>query len=189
MEDLSDKNINDSTMKSDLFKDVREMVSSCIQCGTCSSSCFAASVMEHTPRHLWRLVQLNYEEEVLNSKTFVYCASCYYCTLRCPRGLPLTQAMSSLKELVAKENPKKHKTSLAFYKCFTESVRRHGRVNEVEFMADYFISIKNPLTPLKFAPLGMKLMSKGKLSLGNAIKGKGVLDVLFRKVKELEERI
>ncbi|MCK5541402.1 MAG: 4Fe-4S dicluster domain-containing protein [Desulfobacterales bacterium] len=171
-----------------LFKDVQEMVQSCIQCGTCSGSCLAASVMEHTPRHIWRLVQLGCKEDVLNSKSFIYCASCYYCTLRCPRGLPLTEAMAKLKEISAKSSQKKHKSSMDFYKYFVKSVCRHGRVNEVELMTNYLISTKNPVTSLKYAPLGMKLMGKGKLSFGNALKGNGVLDVLFAKVKEMEDR-
>ncbi|MBT7262103.1 MAG: heterodisulfide reductase, partial [Desulfobacula sp.] len=108
--------MEDLKQKQSLFKDVQKMVQSCIQCGTCSSSCLAVPAMEHTPRHIWRLVQLGYKEEVLNSKTFIYCASCYYCTLRCPRGLPLTQAMAKLKEIAVKTNLKKHKSSMNFYK-------------------------------------------------------------------------
>ncbi|MFH2093981.1 MAG: 4Fe-4S dicluster domain-containing protein [Pseudomonadota bacterium] len=172
-----------------LFKEVQTMVQPCIQCGTCSSSCLAVPFMENSPRYTWRLVQLGLQEEVLNSKTFIYCASCYYCTLRCPRGLPLTQAMAALKEITAKRVEKQHKSSMDFYKYFVKSVRRHGRVNEVELMTNYMISTKNPLTPLKYAPLGMKLMSKGKLSFKNTFKGNRVLDVLFCKVKEVEDKL
>ncbi|MBT6341680.1 MAG: heterodisulfide reductase [Desulfobacula sp.] len=181
--------MEDLKQKQSLFKDVQKMVQSCIQCGTCSSSCLAVPAMEHTPRHIWRLVQLGYKEEVLNSKTFIYCASCYYCTLRCPRGLPLTQAMAKLKEIAVKTNLKKHKSSMNFYKYFVKNVCCHGRVNEIELMTNYLISTKNPLVFLKYAPLGMKLMGKGKLPFGNALKEKGILDVLFRKVKEVEGKI
>lgn len=181
--------MEDLNQTQNLFKEVQEMVQSCIQCGTCSGSCLAASVMEHTPRRLWRLVQLGCMDEVLNSKSFIYCASCYYCTLRCPRGLPLTQAMAKLKEISVKAHVKKHKASMDFYKYFVDSVSRHGRVNEVEMMTNYLISTKNPVTSLKYAPLGMKLMSKGKLSVGNAFKKEGVLDDLFRKVKEVEAKL
>ncbi len=172
-----------------LFKEVQEMVQSCIQCGTCSGSCLAATVMEHTPRRVWRLVQLGCRDEVLNSQSFVYCASCYYCTLRCPRGLPLTQAMAKLKEIAVKARVKKHKPGLAFYQYFVNSICSHGRVNEVELMTNYLISTKNPITSLKYFPLGMKLMCKGKLSVGNAFKNEGVLDDLFRKIKQVEAQL
>ena len=173
----------------DIFKEVQEMVQSCIQCGTCSGSCLATEAMEHTPRNLWRLVQLDQKEAVMNNKSFIFCASCYYCTLRCPRGLPLTEAMAKLKELSVRARMKKQKSDMDFYRFFVNSVSRHGRVNEVELMTNYLISRKNPLTALKYAPLGMKLMGKGKLDVGKAFRGEGVLDNLFQKVKEVEGKL
>jgi heterodisulfide reductase subunit C len=67
-----------------------------------------------------------------------------------------------------------------------KSVRRHGRVREMEFMTLYFATMKNPLLPFRFAPLGMKLMRKGKVSIQIPSKGKGTLDAIFRKAEELE---
>ena len=101
--------------------------------------------------------------------------------------VPLTEAMSSLKQIAAKENLAPYKKSIRFYKSFMESVRRHGRVREMEFMTLYFLSMKNPLIPLQFAPLGMKLMSKGKVSFEIPSKGSGALESIFRKVEELEK--
>jgi heterodisulfide reductase subunit C len=68
-----------------------------------------------------------------------------------------------------------------------ESVRRHGRVREMEFMTLYFNAMKNPLLPLRFAALGIKLMLKGKVHLQIPSKGDGTLAALFRKAEELEE--
>jgi heterodisulfide reductase subunit C len=127
------------------------------------------------------------KETIFHSKTFSLCSVCYYCTLRCPRGLPLTEAMSALKQIAAKENLMPYKKSVCFYKSFMESVRRHGRVREMEFMTLYFLSMKNPFIPLKFAPLGMRLIGKGKISLEIPSKGIGALDTIFRKVQELED--
>jgi len=56
-------------------------------------------------------------------------------------------------------------------------------------MTNYLISTKNPITSLKYFPLGMKLMCKGKLSVGNAFKNEGVLDDLFRKIKQVEAQL
>jgi heterodisulfide reductase subunit C2 len=66
-------------------------------------------------------------------------------------------------------------------------VRRHGRVHEMEMMNLYFIAMRNPLIPLKYAGLGMKLIRKGKISLRLPPKGIGALDKIFRKVQELED--
>jgi heterodisulfide reductase subunit C len=163
------------------------MVSACIQCGTCTGSCPSAFAMDLTPRQLWYNVLMGEKETIFHSKTFSLCSACYCCTLRCPRGLPLTETMSSLKQIAAKENLAPYKKSIRFYKSFMESVRRHGRVREMEFMTLYFLSMKNPFMPLQFAPLGMKLIGKGKVSFEIPSKGNGALESIFRKVEELEQ--
>jgi heterodisulfide reductase subunit C len=142
--------------------------------------------MDLTPRHLWRLVLMNQEDEIFHSKTFWLCSACYYCTLRCPRGLALTESMAALKQIAAKRNLVVFKQSIQFYKNFIQSVRRHGRVNEMEFMTLYFASLKNVWLPLRFAPLGMKLMLKGKVSMVPPVKRVRPLERIFRKVEALE---
>jgi heterodisulfide reductase subunit C len=171
----------------DTLEPIREMVSACIQCGTCTGSCPNAFAMDKTPRHLWRMVLMGEKDSIFSSKTFILCSSCYYCTLRCPRGLPLTDAMNALKQIASRENLSKYKQSTLFYKKFIESVRRHGRVREMEFMTLYFNALKNPLVPFKFAPLGMKLMMKGKISLQIPSKGTAPLEKIFQKVAALEQ--
>jgi heterodisulfide reductase subunit C len=166
---------------------VRDMVSTCIQCGTCTGSCPNAFAMDLTPRQLWYNVLRGEKETIFHSKTFSLCSVCYYCTLRCPRGLPLTEAMSALKQIAAKENLAPYKKSIRFYKSFMESVYRHGRVREMELMTLYFISMKNPFLAFQFASLGIKLMGKGKVSFEIPSKGNGALIAIFRKVEELEK--
>ncbi len=165
---------------------VRAMVRTCIQCGTCTASCPNEFAMDLTPRRLWRMVLMDRQEAVFSSKTFVLCSSCYYCTLRCPRGLPLTEAMARLKQIAAAQALKKYRSSTVFYRDFMESVRRHGRVREMEFMTLYFAHMKNPLLPFRFASLGLKLVSKGKVPLQLPSRGSGKLDAMFKKVQEVE---
>ena len=172
----------------DSLAEIRSMVSACIQCGTCTGSCPNAFAMDLTPRQLWYNVLMGEKETIFHSKTFFLCSVCYCCTLRCPRGLPLTEAMSALKQIAAKENLAPYKKSIQFYKSFMESVRRHGRVREMEFMTLYFLSMKNPFMPFQFAPLGLKLMGKGKVSFEIPSKGNGDLEAIFRKVEVLEQR-
>lgn len=173
-----------------LMAEVQENVQACMQCGTCSGSCANSFAMDLTPRQLWRLAQLGEKEEIFNSTTFYLCSACYYCTLRCPRGLPLTDTMGALKRLAAAEGIARYKQSFNFYKTFMDTVRRYGRVREAEFMNRYFYSMKkNPFLPLGFASVGMKLMKKRKIPLEMPkLFGKGRFDGLFRKVKELEAR-
>jgi heterodisulfide reductase subunit D len=75
-----------------------EKLYTCMQCGTCSSSCPTAYAMDFTPRQLWQMMRLGMEEEVVNSQTFWLCTVCMSCQVRCPRGISLTDVMVSLKE-------------------------------------------------------------------------------------------
>ncbi len=173
----------------DLMAEIQEKVQACMQCGTCTGSCANSFAMDLTPRQLWRLVQLGQKEDIFESKTFYLCSACYYCTLRCPRGLPLTETISALKRLAAAEGIEKYKISSNFYRTFMETVRRYGRIREMEFMNRYFFSMKNPFFPLGFVPMGLKLMKKRKLSFQMPkLFGEGRFDRLFHKVEELEAK-
>jgi heterodisulfide reductase subunit C len=166
-----------------------ENIKSCMQCGTCTGSCPNAHAMDYTPRQLWRMVQLGLKEEILNSHTFWLCSSCYFCTLRCPRGLPLTETIGALKRMAMADLVSRERRSSLFYLKFMDTVRRYGRVREMELMTRYFLALRNPLVPFQFTPLGLKLMAKGKLSPRMPkFLGEGKLDAIYRRVQELEGR-
>lgn len=166
---------------------IQEMVRACIQCGTCTGSCPNAFAMDRTPRQMWRMVIAGKKDDIFQSQTFSLCSACYYCTLRCPRGLPLTEAIGRLKQIAAREGMDRYKKSIRFYKSFMDSVRRHGRVREMEFMTLYFLSMKSPFLPFKFTPLGLRLMGKGKVSIQVPSKGTRPLEAIFKKAEALEE--
>ncbi|THB66387.1 MAG: 4Fe-4S dicluster domain-containing protein [Desulfovibrio sp.] len=165
--------------------EVREMVAACMQCGTCSASCPNVDAMDMTPRRMWRLVLFGQEDAVLTSKTMFLCSSCYTCTLRCPRGLPLTSAIYALKRAAAERDERAVQKRHAFYKAFVDNVRTYGRVQESMLMTKYFLAMRDPFLPLGFTGLGLKLMAKGKLH-GPSSKHKGRLTAIFDKVKEME---
>jgi heterodisulfide reductase subunit C len=144
-------------------RDARKMVQTCIQCGTCTASCPNLDFMDITPRHMWRLLLTDHVQALFSSKSFAYCSSCYYCTLRCPRGLELTHTMGLLKQAASRLKLKQFQRASLFYKAFLDSVEKHGRVKEMEFMTHYFVSMKNPVIPFGYASLGLKLLAKGKI--------------------------
>ncbi len=159
----------------------------CIQCGTCTASCPASPAMDLSPRQMWRMVQLGLEEEVLRSKTMWLCSLCYQCQVRCPRGIPLTDTITRLKEMALKRQLAASRESAGFYRTFTDVVRRYGRMREMEFMVRYFLAT-NLLNGLNYAKMGLALFSRGKArpefpKLG----GEGRLDKLFERVAELEK--
>lgn len=117
----------------------REKLLTCIQCGTCTASCPTAYAMDYTPRQLWRLIQLGLREEVLTSNSFWLCTACYACTLRCLRGIACTETMSTLKRMAVSMGMEKHSASARFYEAFRDTVRRHGRLHEVELMTTFSV--------------------------------------------------
>ncbi len=168
----------------------REKLLTCIQCGTCTSSCPTAYAMDYTPRQLWRLVQLGLKDEVLRSNSFWLCTACYACTLRCLRGIACTETMSTLKRMSVSVHMEKESSSARFYEAFRDIIRRHGRIHEVELMTTYFGRVKQ-LKAVGFTRLGLTLWRRGKISLSASqtnIKGLDQIEAIFRKVEELEAR-
>ena len=79
-----------------------EAVTLCDQCGTCSGSCPMVAEMDLTPSQLMRMVQLG-QREALDSRTMWLCASCYACTVRCPRGLDLSKVAEALRQVTLRK--------------------------------------------------------------------------------------
>jgi heterodisulfide reductase subunit C len=164
----------------------RETLRSCMQCGSCTATCASAYAMDYTPRQLWHMARLGFKDEVLNSKTLWLCSTCYSCTLRCPRDLPLTETIGTLKRLEVQEHIRGYKESRNFYQAFMETVRSYGRTNEVEIMVRYFLTT-NPLLAVDYVPLALAMLRHRKVGLSlPRVAGPGKLDRLFERVKELE---
>ncbi len=80
-----------------------EKLFTCMQCGTCTSSCPTAFAMDYSPRQLWQMLRLGMEEEIVNSQTFWLCTVCKSCQVRCPRGISITDTMVALKEYATRK--------------------------------------------------------------------------------------
>ena len=143
---------------------IAEKIKSCIQCGTCSASCPTAYAMDYTPRWIIAALWAGQWERVLRSNTPWLCASCYYCTVRCPSGIEFTDLMYALKRL-AIERGIYPKGSPVLYQAFTETVDKYGRSAEMELMLLYHLRRLDLWGLIKMAPLGLKMLLKGRLPL------------------------
>jgi len=171
-----------------LDKPMAEKIKRCIQCGTCSASCPTAYAMDYTPRWIVAALRTGQWEKVLRSNTPWLCASCYYCTVRCPSGIEFTDLMYALKRL-AIERGVYPKGSPALYQAFTGTVDRYGRSAEVELMARYYLKTLNPLGLIKMAPMGLRMLLKGRLPLlPHRIEGRRELAKMFDYVRERGEK-
>ena len=142
-----------------------EKIKACIQCGTCSASCPTSWAMDYKPREVMGLFRAGMLDKVLRSNTVWLCASCYYCTVRCPSGIKLTDIMYVLRSLGIKHGILRPKEPLpALAKAFAGVVDRHGRNAEVELLARYYLST-NPLASVKQMGLGLNMFRHGRLPL------------------------
>jgi len=132
-----------------------EQLRSCIQCGTCSGSCPSALEMDHSPRKLMAMIRAGMKDEVLRSNTPWYCSSCYSCSVRCPRGISITDVMYLVKTMSLLEGQK------VFTKTFTRLVLKYGRMHESGLMVR--LNLRSPLKLVGYSPLGMKMFLKGKI--------------------------
>ncbi len=80
-----------------------EKLSTCIQCGTCSSSCPTWSAMDVSPRQIWRMVSLGMKEEIRSLNTMWLCTACNSCTVRCPRDIQVSENMRLVREWVLRD--------------------------------------------------------------------------------------
>jgi len=161
-----------------------ENLNLCIQCGTCSGSCPNIDYMDYSPRQIIAMVRAGFRDEVLSSNTMWVCASCYLCTVRCPRDVKITELMHVLESIALHHGLSNRKTSTpTMYKTFVDSIMKSGRVHELGFMINFYLK-SNLFKAFKNAPLGIKLLSHGRLSLKpERIKG---LDQLKTILKETQ---
>ena len=109
-----------------------EQLQSCIQCGTCSGTCPLSIYMDFSPRQVMALVRADFKNEVLRSHTIWLCASCYACTVECPRQIRITDIMYALKQRAIKEACLSKRFPIpVLAKEFTKMVRSKGRITEM----------------------------------------------------------
>lgn len=160
----------------------------CLQCGTCSGSCPSGTDMDHTPRAIFALIAAGMKEATLHSNTPWYCVSCYYCMVRCPQEIHITDLMYALKRMSIKEGLY-HKVSApeasGFAETFVDYVENYGRSFELGLATRYHL-LHHPLDAAKMVPLGLGMWRRKRLDLTpKRIKGIDQLKAILRKAKEL----
>ena len=158
----------------------------CIQCGTCGGSCPSGPDMDHTPRNLFAMVRAGMREQVLRSNTPWFCVSCYYCMVRCPQDIHVTDLMYTLKRMSVKSRLYDESTAPDFSKTFIFWVENFGRSFELGLMSQHMIR-HNPFGVFKIADMGLGMVTKGRISFTpKRIKGIESLRAILAKAKEIE---
>ena len=142
-----------------------EKLFSCIQCGTCSGTCPVSHYMDYTPRKIIAMVREGFRDEVLHCVTIWLCASCYACTVDCPREIKITDVMYALKQEAMAQGVYPRRFSIpVLAREFFGGVLRDGRSNEMPMMIRFFLKT-NPLRMLQNAPVAWRLWRTGRLAL------------------------
>jgi len=162
-----------------------EGIFGCLQCGSCSGICPIAPFMDYTPRRLMSMVREGFRDEALHSRTVWLCASCYACTVNCPAGIHITDVMYALKRVAIKEGTSPRRFPVpVLAKEFLKNVTRTGRTNEAVLTVNLALRT-NPLKLLKMAPLGLKLLKMGRISIrGDKVRDPRALEDLLRRVQK-----
>lgn len=158
----------------------------CIQCGTCGGSCPSAAAMDHTPRAIFAMLRAGMRTEVLKSNTPWMCVSCYYCTVRCPQDIHITDVMYTLKNL-SMEAGYNTPTASDFSKTFISMVETYGRSFEIGLAGLH--NVKHFATRLpNMAPMAIGMLTKKGMAITppKRIKGMKQLKAILKRAKELE---
>lgn len=158
----------------------------CIQCGTCGGSCPSAMDMEHTPRAIFAMIRAGMRDEALASNTPWICVSCYFCTVRCPQDVAITDIMYTLKGMAIQEKKYKESTAPDFSMTFMDLVEEYGRSHELGVAARH--NLKHfPLRLPGMAPMGWGMLSRQRMDITpKRIKGIDQLKAILKRAKELE---
>jgi heterodisulfide reductase subunit C len=160
----------------------------CLQCGKCTAGCPIASEKVPGPRQLIAAILSGMKESALANPTWLYCVSCGTCATRCPVEINMYAVATALCETADKEKSASPVPEIdLFEELFLNSVRKNGRVQELNTVAQYNL---RTFKPFKDLSQGLSLMRKGAISPSDMLKGskKNVAaSGLFAKVHQVRQ--
>jgi heterodisulfide reductase subunit C len=145
--------------------------------------------MDHTPRALFALIAAGEREAVLRSNTPWYCVSCYYCMVRCPQEIPVTDVMYTLRRMSARARAHADDAVPDFSRTFIDLVERYGRSFELGLATRYHLT-HSPLKKVSQGPLALGMMLKDRLSFRpKRIRDLGGLRAILARAKAIERKL
>jgi quinone-modifying oxidoreductase subunit QmoC len=142
--------------------------------------------MDHTPRQIFAMIRAGMREEVLASNTPWYCVSCYYCMVRCPQEIHITDLMYTLKSLAIEADLYDDSAGSDWAQSFVGHVENYGRSFEFGLATRQFLR-HQPLSVVDRASMGLGMFSKGRLDLTpHRIEHIGQLQAILNKARELD---
>ena len=161
--------------------------SACLQCHKCSNGCPVGPSADLKSSQVMRLIHLGAEEAVLESEAIWLCASCEACSTRCPMAIDVAGVMDTLRMMAVERGARLSTTrDKKFGRSFLGSVRRHGRVFELEMLMTYKLRTFDLFGDLDKAP---RMFSKRKLRLfPKRSRSVGQVRRIFRQARREEQQ-
>jgi heterodisulfide reductase subunit C len=158
-----------------------ENIGACYQCYRCTNGCPALPEMDFSPHRLIRYVILGQREKALTSKMIWSCLQCTTCSIRCPNDIDIALVIDTLRKIAVKEGKAKDLDTWTFDRYFLDSVKKHGRLYEMETILRYKLEKKDFFGDTK---MGMSMMLKGRMGLlPHNIKDRQGMKALFEKAR------
>ncbi len=158
----------------------------CYQCGKCTAGCPMAGAMDVMPNQIVRMLQLGHTVEAMQAGAIWACVSCQTCSTRCPKSVNCAGIMDALRELSLERgvaSPAQHRV-VAFQQAFLENIRRNGRLDEIELIAEFKLRALRSERSLRFlfkdATLAPALQKRRKFHLrGEKVKDRALVRRIF----------
>ena len=160
----------------------------CIQCGTCAGTCPMILYMDLTPRRIIGMIREGDRDDVIHSITPWVCASCYSCTVECPKQIPITGIMHAVRRIALREEAYPRGLPVpVMERAFVEMVEKRGRSTESWLAMKMYLRTE-PTQVLKHIPLGLRLLRRGRMGFRReSIRNRAQLGALLRAMDEQPE--
>ena len=145
--------------------------------------------MDHTPRQIFAMIRAEMEAEVMASNTPWYCVSCYFCMVRCPQEIHITDIMYTLKSLAIEADLYEEHAASDLAGSFVGYVESYGRSFEFGLATRHYLR-HQPLKLLGKAQMGLGMLSKDRLELTpKRIEKIDQLRAILQRAKEIEQEV
>ncbi len=163
-------------------------ISDCYQCGKCTAGCPVAAHMDTPPTKIIRLLQLGESETALKARSIWQCVSCQTCSTRCPKSVDCAGVMDELRQTSFEKGyaSPEQQAVVVFQRAFLDNVRRNGRLNEVELIAQFkaqvFFGSRSLTFLFRDAGLAPELQKRRKFHLfGEKARDRAVVGRIFER--------
>jgi heterodisulfide reductase subunit C2 len=174
--------VDSLTFLKEIERESNEQISACYQCCRCTNGCPAVPEMDLLPHQAIRHIILGNRDKVLESATLWACVQCTTCSIRCPNDIHIARVFETLRKIAVRERKAKDLSAWRFDELFLESVKKHGRLYELETVMRYKGEKGGLFSETK---MGIGMLLKRRMGLmPHNIRGRRNVKRLFERVRE-----